>query len=48
MVYCSFDLHNLQLKGTIYLKKAANGPDVVVDKFEDPEINIERIVVRNK
>ncbi|CAB3248389.1 unnamed protein product [Arctia plantaginis] len=43
-----FDLHNLQLKGTIYLKKATNSPDVVIDKFEDAEINIERVVSRTE
>lgn len=41
----SIEIHNVLLKGKIYLKESSDSNSILIDKIVDPHFAIERIVV---
>ncbi|XP_022828786.1 uncharacterized protein LOC111358107 isoform X1 [Spodoptera litura] len=42
------EIHNISLKGKIYLKQSSDGKSILLDKIVDPQFSIERIVSRTQ
>ncbi|KAF9814237.1 hypothetical protein SFRURICE_019512, partial [Spodoptera frugiperda] len=42
------EIHNVLLKGKIYLKESSDSNSILIDKIDDPQFAIERIVSRTQ